>query len=284
MFGGLILEIIGYVARVQMHYNPFLSSSFLMYARIIIASRFRLINHRYLVCLTIGPAFLAAAVYFCLSRIVIVYSESVSRLKPATYTVVFITGDFIALLLQAAGGGIASSANTISMDSIGKNIMVAGVAWQVASLVIFATLCADFALRIRKASMAEMNPAFSSFRQGKSFQCFLWSLGAATTTIFIRSVFRCAELSGGFHGPLANQQVTFMILEGAMICIASICLTVFHPGWVFGQNWHLASWKIRTNSTPKLPIEHLEDSKSSPKADGGELASLPYSAMERNAA
>jgi hypothetical protein len=30
MVGGLVLEIIGYAARVQMHFNPFLSNPFLM--------------------------------------------------------------------------------------------------------------------------------------------------------------------------------------------------------------------------------------------------------------
>jgi hypothetical protein len=30
MIGGLILEIIGYTARVQMHFNPFTSNPFLM--------------------------------------------------------------------------------------------------------------------------------------------------------------------------------------------------------------------------------------------------------------
>lgn len=30
MFGGVVLEIIGYVARVQMHYNPLTSDPFLM--------------------------------------------------------------------------------------------------------------------------------------------------------------------------------------------------------------------------------------------------------------
>jgi len=30
MFGGLVLEIVGYGARVKMHYNPFLSDPFLM--------------------------------------------------------------------------------------------------------------------------------------------------------------------------------------------------------------------------------------------------------------
>lgn len=32
MFGGLVLEVIGYAARVQMHDNPFKSDPFLMYA------------------------------------------------------------------------------------------------------------------------------------------------------------------------------------------------------------------------------------------------------------
>ena len=30
MFGGLLLEIVGYAARVTMHYNPFLANPFLM--------------------------------------------------------------------------------------------------------------------------------------------------------------------------------------------------------------------------------------------------------------
>lgn len=30
VFGGEVLEIIGYAARIQMHYNPFLSNPFLM--------------------------------------------------------------------------------------------------------------------------------------------------------------------------------------------------------------------------------------------------------------
>lgn len=62
-------------------------------------------------------------------------------------------------------------------------------------------------------------------------------LALATITIFVRSVFRVAELKGGFHSSLANNQVLFMILEGAMIGIATLCLTVFHPGICFGGQW-----------------------------------------------
>ncbi|KAI1620323.1 putative RTA1 domain protein [Exophiala viscosa] len=265
MFGGLLLEIIGYVARVQMHYKPFEKNPFLMY----------------LVCLTIGPAFLSAAVYLCISRIVVVYSESVSRFRPATYTLIFITCDFLALLLQAAGGGIAASANTNSMDNIGKWIMVVGVSWQVVSLVLFAVLCVDFALRVRKASPVEMNPAFATYRMTKSFKLFLWSLGVSTVTIFTRSVFRVAELSGGFHGKLAHQQITFMILEGGMICIASISLTVFHPGLIFGPNWESASWTIRSKLS-KNADDLTTKPKPIPGAEAHQLHGMSYNTAKLN--
>jgi hypothetical protein len=60
----------------------------------------------------------------------------------------------------------------------------------------------------------------------------------AALVIFVRSCFRVAELEGGYKGKLANSEVTFMILEGAMIAIGSIALTFSHPGFVFRQHWH----------------------------------------------
>jgi hypothetical protein len=158
----------------------------------------------------------------------------------------FITCDFIALLLQAAGGGIASGANTTSTDKIGKDIMVAGVSWQVFSLALFAVLCADYAWKLRKAGHADMNPNCDDLRRSLYFRLFLWALGAATLAIFVRSVFRCAELSQGFKGKLANQQITFMVLEGAMIVIAVVLLTLFHPGRVFRHAWNELSWSLRS--------------------------------------
>ena len=35
-----------------------------------------------------------------------------------------------------------------------------------------------------------------------------------------------------------------MVLEGVMIIIASVCLTVFHPGRVFGSAWHEADFAL----------------------------------------
>lgn len=59
-------------------------------------------------------------------------------------------------------------------------------------------------------------------------------------TIFIRCVYRVAELWEGFSGYLANHESTFMIFEGPMIIIAVAAMTIYHPGRVFDNLWAAA--------------------------------------------
>jgi hypothetical protein len=209
---------------------------------------------RYLVCLTIGPAFLAAAIYLSLSRLVVIYAPDRARFKPQVYTYIFIIGDIVALILQAAGGAVASLAEPGSPSLQGGiNTMVAGVAWQVAVLALFALLSFEFWMRVRsRAAQPPLNPAFAELRARRSFQpTFIAAIFLAGIFIFVRSVFRCAELSGGFDGPLANEEVTFMVLEGTMIALASILLTAFHPGLAVGSAaWSAASWKMGKHAQP----------------------------------
>lgn len=225
---GLVTEIIGYVGRIMAYSSPFDSNPFLIY----------------LVCLTIAPAFLSAAIYLCLARIVVVYGEHISRFSPRTYTITFCTCDFFSLLLQAAGGGIAASANDQSTTQAGINTMLAGLSFQVFSLALFAAACAEFALRLHKNPTA-WSQTHSALYSSRLFKAFLASLSVATLTIFVRSCFRVAELSGGFDGALANDQITFMVLEGMMIVIATLCLTVFHPGLCFRGLWRQANFQLK---------------------------------------
>jgi hypothetical protein len=53
-----------------------------------------------------------------------------------------------------------------------------------------------------------------------------------------------AELSGGFGGSLANNQVSFMILDGAMMATVVILLTIAHPGWVLGPMWQAGNFRL----------------------------------------
>jgi hypothetical protein len=199
----------------------------------------------YLVTLTIAPALLSAAVYLCLSRIVIVYGAHLSYFKPRTYTVVFASCDLVSLFLQAAGGGIAASANTESATNVGKNLMLVGLVFQVISLIVFTLAASWFAKRVW-AGQGAWNPAYLDLVHSRLFRSFLIGLAVATITIFARSVYRCAELSGGFDGALfRSDQAVFMILEGLMVVTACFCLTALHPAISFQGFWHEANFKFR---------------------------------------
>ncbi|KAI9644234.1 phospholipid-translocating ATPase rsb1 [Ciborinia camelliae] len=244
MIFGLILEIIGYAARILLHYSPFDHQFFLMY----------------LICLTIAPAFLTAAIYLCLSRIVILYGKEISRFKPGTYTIIFCTCDLISLVLQAVGGAIASLANTISQSNLGKNIMLAGLAFQVFSLILFSILCAEFAWRVRRAK-GSWNARHIDLVSSALFKSFLGSLCLATVTILTRSIYRCIELSGGFHGALfVGHEPEFMILEGVMIVLATAGLTLLHPGTVMKGAWLEANFSFRSKKGGAETLKESADS------------------------
>jgi len=77
------------------------------------------------------------------------YGVHNSRLSPKAYTITFICSDFIALVLQSAGGAIADEASTIATENTGTNIMVAGLSFQVISLTAFILLCTEFFFKVK---------------------------------------------------------------------------------------------------------------------------------------
>ncbi|TVY36102.1 Sphingoid long-chain base transporter [Lachnellula occidentalis] len=207
MLIGVALEIIGYVGRIESNKNQWQENGFLMQ----------------IVCLTIAPAFLAGGIYLCLRRIVYAFGPENSRIRPETYTRFFIPCDLISLLLQAAGGGLASSeSHAHKSPDTGDNIMVAGLAFQVLTLLVFMILCIDFAIRTRRRykSMGQdafdQNPLYVTLRGSWRFKGFIAALTLATICIFWRSVYRVAELSEGWTGNLIRRQWLFVGFEGVM--------------------------------------------------------------------
>jgi RTA1 like protein len=82
------------------------------------------------------------------------------------------TCDFISLLLQAAGGALASGAKSATRSQTGINIMIAGLSFQVFSLTLFMALCAEFAWRVMHNS-STMNDKFRELRESTHFKAFL---------------------------------------------------------------------------------------------------------------
>lgn len=63
--------------------------------------------------------------------------------------------------------------------------------------------------------------------------------------ILVRCSFRVAELKDGFAGDIANDEGLFMALEGPMIMLATLCMTLSHPGYDFNGEWNEAVWSLR---------------------------------------
>lgn len=97
--------------------------------------------------------FFTAAIYLTLSRIIVHYGVRYSRLTPKRISITFMSCDFIALVLQAAGGAIADTADTRVGSDNGTHILVAGLAFQVLSLLFFIGISCHYSIlviRLRK--------------------------------------------------------------------------------------------------------------------------------------
>ena len=155
--GGTSLEIVGYIGRIMLWQDDFNNNNFIIY----------------LVGLTIGPAFFSAAIYLCLARIIAIYGHGLSWFTPKSITCFFVCCDLLSLSLQAAGGAMASLANTPSQSKTGINIMIAGLSTQVASMVAFVCVSSQLAWAIRKQPEKVSNE-YTEMRRSRRFGFFLW--------------------------------------------------------------------------------------------------------------
>jgi hypothetical protein len=126
----------------------------------------------YLICLTIGPTLLSAALYLCLARIIVSYGIEHSRFQPRTYTITFMSCDFTSLVLQSIGGGITSTSGDKVTSDAGVHIMVAGLALQVFSLVLFMVLCLEFSWHVRHSHTENFRECFADLRSTGAFRAF----------------------------------------------------------------------------------------------------------------
>lgn len=197
---GGFLEIIGYIGRVGGSSDPFEG----------LGGQAFMIQ---ICCLTVAPACYAAGIYLCLARIVIAFGTDISRIPPRWYTYIFITCDILSLVMQSVGGAIASTADSDKALDAGSSITIAGLAWQVFTLTLFMALCAEFALRCyqRRNSFDESQ---KGLRDSKQFKYFLVALGVATILIYVRCIYRVAEMSFGWGGLLMSNETYFLVLEG----------------------------------------------------------------------
>ena len=176
---------------------------------------------------------------------------------------------------------MANEADDVGGRDMGTQVMVAGLVFQVVSLIVFLGVASEFAWGVRRERRFVRGLEKGSGNGGKGvsgegfrsrtalgFRLFLvgewfvhffcWislhiadgfeGMTLATILILARSLFRVVELWYGFTSKVANNEVTFMVLEGALVVLATLLMTLFHPGKVFDEKWSdAAGWRFGRN-------------------------------------
>ena len=179
-------------------------------------------------CLVLAPSFLAAGIYLTLKHMVLYCGPEHSRLKPRLYPYVFIGCDFGAICLQAIGGGVAAAATSDNgkLLKAGDDLIVTGIAFQVATMFVCALIMLDYFVRFHKAKKSmsssvndgnygsEWEKNRSDPKTKRNFRIFCVAIAVSFLTIFIRCVYRLPEMAGGWGNGLMRKENEFLILDG----------------------------------------------------------------------
>ena len=96
---------------------------------------------------------------------------------------------------------------------IGTNMMIAGIVWQVATLMVFGTLVVDYVIRTRR-DWGNVPESAKMLASKKSFKFFTYGVLTAFITVFLRCVYRIAEMVEGWANPIMRDEPSFTVFEG----------------------------------------------------------------------
>jgi len=209
----------------------------------------------------ISPTFLSAANFMILGIVVERLGSRYSWISAKKYSLIFVSADVLALLIQAGGGAMASIADTQAGSDRGGNIMLVGIILQIVAMTVYIIVAADFLRRFfankpvrDHAQIAEMELSENSklrsespmpdwpVKQGSArpvpdalegrMKLMILGLSLSTLFLFIRGIYRVAELADGWNGTIISTQIYFNVLDGAMIVLAMYTLNFLHPSFL----------------------------------------------------
>ncbi|CEL04069.1 hypothetical protein ASPCAL05201 [Aspergillus calidoustus] len=229
---GGVFQVVGYLVRIPAHSNPESVPVFALQALLIL----------------LAPPLYAASIYMVLGRLIqFLGAEHLSLIRVNWMTKIFVTGDVIAFLAQAAGGGLMASDNGNSFKT-GERITIGGLAVQLVFFTVFMVSCGVFHFRIRKAPTPEVESLAGgvvSPREkqqgtarrrlfGVSWESIIVGLYIASVLILIRSIFRLVEYVQGNDGYLISHEVFPYVFDGALMFFAMVVMNFCHPSRVLG--------------------------------------------------
>ncbi|CAI7608182.1 unnamed protein product [Penicillium glandicola] len=221
LIGG-IFQIIGYICRAASHDNFYGIPLFALQTLFIL----------------LAPPLYAASIYMILGRTVTyLQAEQLSLVPVKWMTKVFVAGDVLSFLMQAAGGALMATKG--SMREKGSNITIGGLAVQLLSFGFFVVVITVFHFRIsRNPTSISQSDRDHTRRDGwrqRNWLTILIGLYIVSFLILVRSIFRLVEYKEGYHGYLMVHEVFMYVFDGVLMFIAMVVVNVYHPAPILGD-------------------------------------------------
>ncbi|KAI4164276.1 MAG: hypothetical protein LQ342_002241 [Letrouitia transgressa] len=257
---GAVGELLGWIGRTWAHACPYSITAFQLQISTLIFS----------------PAFFAAGIYIVLGYLIRIFGPAATGtlLTPKQYLWVFCSVDFCSLLLQAIGGGLASSASSEEGGDLrpGTDTMVVGIVFQLVSNVVFAGLFARALAKTYKVGKGILNvdsvvvdaPAFLDGREEPSWvrrrpattterlRVVAAATAVSTLCLIARGVYRSIELIQGWRGHLILTERYFLGLDGALMAIAGGVFVFANPHWLLPHKAECPEFAIEGQTQPNL--------------------------------
>ncbi|KAH8725932.1 RTA1 like protein-domain-containing protein [Phaeosphaeriaceae sp. PMI808] len=202
---GAFCEVGGFGARIGSHVNNEAWGPFICQGTLLL----------------VGPLFFTATIYMMLGQtITLAGGDDVSLIKPTLYTYIFVSADVMTLVIQGLGAGVMGTMK-INLAIAGEKIVIAGLALQVATFIVFLVASVDFHIRMNRKTRL-----YSSLDMATNWKKVLWILYGVSTLILFRCIFRLIEYSMGNASYLNSHEWTLYVFDAVPMFLVLVLLLV----------------------------------------------------------
>ena len=212
-------EAFGYYGRAWSHNNIRYGSPYLLQLMLILGS----------------APLLAATVYMTLGRFArALHAEQYTIMRVRWVTKIYVLIDIASFLCQMAGSAMQSSSDPGGIK-LGQHIVIGGLIVQLIALgwFIFETTMLHIRLNNAPTVISLKDPSIS-------WRPTLWTLRCVSVLIFIRSLYRLIEFTGGSNSTLAKNEVFLYIFDASLLSLSVFLFVVIHPERLFRKVRRLA--------------------------------------------
>ncbi|KAM0503202.1 hypothetical protein ACHAP8_003244 [Fusarium lateritium] len=215
----------------------------------------------------LAPLWINAFVYMGVARMVYfsMPAQKLLGIKAVRMTLLFVWLDVILFLVQGSGGIMLSSTDADSdMIDIGMKVYMAGVALQLAVVLVFAGITVFFYFKLRQLEGRSMG----------RMKWLIWTMVVVLMLIVTRIVYRLVEFGPGVnsHNTLLIHEEYPLGLDATPILIALVLLNLMHPGFVLrGPE---SEFPKLSRKEKKALKEEKKQAKKARKAGARELEEL----------